>query len=84
MNCYFILSQKQFKRPNIRQETEQGKEVSSQKIAEGSMDLKSEMQHQSQQSNDEAKRVSVHDRLRMPVSYDDDILGGGQPKDDAE
>ncbi|XP_015883637.3 uncharacterized protein LOC107419382 [Ziziphus jujuba] len=76
--------EKQFKRPNIRQETEQGKEVSSQKIAEGSMDLKSEMQHQSQQSNDEGKRVSVHDRLRMPVSYDDDILGGGQPKDDAE
>lgn len=48
------------------------------------LEPKSEIQHQTQQSNEEGKRESVHDRLRIPVSYDDDLLGGDQSKDDAE
>ncbi|KAL5558753.1 hypothetical protein UlMin_034964 [Ulmus minor] len=80
----------QFKRPNTRQSREQGKDGSSQDIgdtmsnvSDGSQAM-SEMQNNNQQSNDEEKRVSVHDRLRVPVSYDDDILGvDGDQKDDA-
>ncbi|PON76676.1 Phosphorylated adapter RNA export protein, RNA-binding domain containing protein [Parasponia andersonii] len=83
--------EKQFKRPNLRQATEQGKDGTSQKIADdfsrktlsdGSDRLQdmSEMKNQNEPSNDEEKRVSVHERLRVPVSYDDDLLGGG-PKD---
>ncbi|KAF3447505.1 hypothetical protein FNV43_RR12691 [Rhamnella rubrinervis] len=71
--------EKQFKRPNIRQATEEVKEVSSN--VNETLQPTSDMQHQDQQSNDEGKRVAVHDRLRIPVSYDDDLLGAGS-KDD--
>lgn len=27
------------------------------------------------------KRASVHERIRMPVTYDDDLLGREDPKD---
>jgi phosphorylated adapter RNA export protein len=32
------------------------------------------MQDQHKPLGSEEKRVSVHDRLRVPVSYDDDLL----------
>ncbi|KAL6215340.1 hypothetical protein ACLB2K_014771 [Fragaria x ananassa] len=41
-----------------------------------------EMQTQDNPSNPLRKHVSVHDRLRVPVSYDDDLLAR-EPKDDA-
>ncbi|KAK9946308.1 hypothetical protein M0R45_011777 [Rubus argutus] len=41
-----------------------------------------EMQTQDNQSNPQSKQGSVRDRLRVPVSYDDDLLAGA-PKDDA-
>lgn len=45
------------------------------------LQVQSEVQNQNEQSNDEENRGSVRDRLRIPVSYDDDLLGG-DPKDD--
>lgn len=33
-----------------------------------------------QQSNVEGKRVPVHDRMRFPVAYDDDLLEAEDPK----
>lgn len=78
----------------MTQETEQGKVSSSQSIADDSSnktttsDVSDGLQvnlevknHQSEPTNDEKKTVSVHERLRVPVSYDDDLLGG-DPKDD--
>ncbi|XP_024167449.1 uncharacterized protein LOC112173997 [Rosa chinensis] len=41
-----------------------------------------EVQTRDNQSNPRSEHVSVHDRLRVPVSYDDDLLTG-EPKDDA-
>lgn len=35
----------------------------------------SQMQDQHKPSGSEKKRAPVHDRLRIPVSYDDDLLG---------
>lgn len=35
----------------------------------------SQMQDQDKPPGPEKKRVPVHDRLRIPVSYDDDLLG---------
>jgi len=78
--------EKQFKQPNIRQETGQKKEGVSPGTAhaftngppvnfsDGSQ-LISQMQNQQEQPNTDIKRVSVHDRLRIPVSYDDTLLG---------
>ncbi|XP_062098705.1 uncharacterized protein LOC133804570 [Humulus lupulus] len=89
--------EKQFKRPklNMTQETEQGKGNSSQSIADDSsnktttsdvsdgLQVLLEVKNQSEPTNDEKKTMSVHERLRVPVSYDDDLLGvGGDPKDD--
>lgn len=79
--------QKQFKRPNIRQAAVQEKDDSSQIIAEApmnstpsnvsdSMQPTSAVRHQDEQTNVEGKRVPAHERLRIPVSYDDDLLGG--------
>lgn len=84
--------EKQFKRPNLKQATAQRKDGSSESATGASMNITasnvsdamqvmSEVQNQNEQSNDEEKRVSVRDRLRIPVSYDDDLLGG-DPKDD--
>lgn len=78
--------QKQFKQPNIRQETGQKKEGVSPgtvhaftngppvNFSDGSQ-LISQMQNQQELLNTDIKRVSVHDRLRIPVSYDDNLLG---------
>lgn len=89
---FFILLQKQFKRPNLRQETEQGKDGLSQSIVGDTLNktvpdvsdglqVMSEVKNQNETSNHEEKRPSVHERLRVPVSYDDDLLGS-DPKDD--
>lgn len=44
--------------------------------------MKSEPQNEERKSNEVEKRVPVHERLRVPVSYDDDLLGGDL-KDDS-
>uniref|UniRef100_A0A803NG51 Phosphorylated adapter RNA export protein n=1 Tax=Cannabis sativa TaxID=3483 RepID=A0A803NG51_CANSA len=88
--------EKQFKqpKPNMRQETEEGKGSSSQSIPDVSLNKTTsemnisdgspvmlEVKNQSEPANDEKKTVSVHERLRMPVSYDDDLLGGDLKND---
>jgi len=35
----------------------------------------SQLQNQHEPAPSEEKPISVHDRLRIPVSYDDDLLG---------
>lgn len=85
--------QKQFRSTNNRQPIQQGKEGSSKAIVNSFKDdtpanisdavpVICQMQTQGIQSNTEGKQLSVHDRLRVPVSYDDDLLGEA-PKDDA-
>lgn len=89
--------QKQFKQPFNRQPPAyQRKEGPSQGITNSSEDgtpanfsndsqhasEMPEMQTQDNQSNPQSKHVSVRDRLRVPVSYDDDLLARA-PKDDA-
>lgn len=84
--------QKQFRRPNVKQLSEQKKEDSSQEVpfsfAKGTRDdvadsapLASQMQNQHEPSASEEKRIGVHERLRVPVSYDDDLLGGSENND---
>ncbi|KAF4375661.1 hypothetical protein F8388_014383 [Cannabis sativa] len=88
--------EKQFKqpKPNMRQETEEGKGSSSQSIPDVSLNKTTseinisdgspvmvEVKNRSEPANDEKKTVSVHERLRMPVSYDDDLLGGDLKND---
>ena len=76
----------------MRQAIDQGKDVSpfnngdaspKQAMSNVSDDLQvtSVVQDQIETSNEEEKRVPAHDRLRVPISYDDDLLGG-DPKDD--
>ena len=76
----------------MRQAIEQAKDGSSQNIADDStkktisdftdgLQIMSEGLNQNGPSNDE-KRVSVQERLRVPVSYDDNLLGSDH-KDDA-
>ncbi|CAN6539705.1 unnamed protein product [Malus baccata var. baccata] len=80
--------EKQFKKPN-RPAIEQRKEGSSANSSKDGtpadvpddLPVLREMQTQANQSNPEVKHVSVRDRLRLPVSYDDDLLGG-EPEDD--
>ncbi|XP_050213805.1 uncharacterized protein LOC126665139 [Mercurialis annua] len=81
--------EKQFKRQNINQAPQQKKEV----LFQGTASLSSEgsppssipndsglvPQNQDEQPNIERKHTSVHDRIRIPVSYDD-ILGDDDPK----
>ncbi|XP_040997431.1 uncharacterized protein LOC121243379 [Juglans microcarpa x Juglans regia] len=85
--------EKQFKQPNIRQGTKQKKEGGSEGTANAFMNgnavslsdgsqLTSNVQNQQEQLNTGIKRVPVHDRLRIPVSYDDNLLGQ-DTKDDA-
>ncbi|KAF5468076.1 hypothetical protein F2P56_012257 [Juglans regia] len=85
--------EKQFKQPNIRQGTKQKKDGGSEGTANAFMNgnavslsdgsqLISNVQNQQEQLNTGIKRVPVHDRLRIPVSYDDDLLGQ-DTKDDA-
>lgn len=85
---FLILLQKQFKRQEIRQSYEHGNNGSSQTFGNAPMNenLSKETSEDllliSQKSNNDEKRLSVHDRLRKPVSYDDELLGGDL-RDDA-
>lgn len=90
---YFIMEQKQFKKPNIRREATGTENESSQKaphmFSEGSSgDLPDSFQsftpeqNRSKESNSEEKRSSIHDRLRVPVSYDDDLLRENPKEED--
>lgn len=78
--------QKQFRTPSVKQPPMQKKEDSSQGVpvtfAGGHQGNVSEdpsgtpqTQDQHEPSGPEEKRVCVHDRLRIPVSYDDELLG---------
>ncbi|XP_061374948.1 uncharacterized protein LOC133317137 [Gastrolobium bilobum] len=78
--------EKQFRQPNIKQLPGLKKEDSSQGVAfsfagrdqgnvSDSASLPSQMQNQHEPATSEQKPISVHDRLRIPVSYDDDLLG---------
>ncbi|RDY14025.1 hypothetical protein CR513_00966, partial [Mucuna pruriens] len=78
--------EKQFRQPNIKQPPVQKKEDCSQgetsalagehqsNVSENPFS-KLQMQDQHEPSGSAQKRNSVHDRLRIPVSYDDDLLG---------
>ncbi|KAL7182207.1 hypothetical protein ACSBR1_041005 [Camellia fascicularis] len=82
--------EKQFKPQNIRQGPVQNKEISPERMSHTSTDrtmrasygsrLVPHVQNQLQQSNVEGKHVSVYDRMRVLVSYDD-LLGEEDPKD---
>lgn len=85
--------EKQFKQKNMRQAPAQNKGDSSQgnnlpstdeTTAVGSiLDAKpANMQNQPEQCNVEQKRSSVHDRVRVPVAYDDDLLATEDPTDE--
>ncbi|CAL0323701.1 unnamed protein product [Lupinus luteus] len=78
--------EKQFRHPNVKQPPMQKKEGESLGVAftlfggnEGNVSdssfPKSQKQDQHELSASEEKHISVHDRLRIPVSYDDDLLG---------
>jgi phosphorylated adapter RNA export protein len=78
--------QKQFRQTNVKQLNVQKEEDSSQGVAfsfagsdQGNVSdsafLAPEMQNQHEPITSKEKSISVHDRLRIPVSYDDDLLG---------
>lgn len=82
----FIIMQKQFRQPNIKQLHVLKKEDSSQGVAflfagrdQGNVSdsafLASQMQNQHEPATSKEKSISVHDRLRIPISHDDDLLG---------
>lgn len=92
-NCCYIIYhlQKQFRQPNSKQPPAQNKEASSQNIVHTSIDdtatnvsdgsqLTPPVQDQLEQPNAEGNRVSVHNRMRVPVTYDDLLVEN--PKDD--
>ncbi|XP_028782961.1 uncharacterized protein LOC114739057 [Neltuma alba] len=76
--------EKQFRRPFAERPSGQKKEDSPEvtfsfaKGAETNVSddtvVASPVQNQNEPSASEEKRISVHDRLRIPVSYDDDLL----------
>ncbi|KAL9313120.1 hypothetical protein ACSQ67_018572 [Phaseolus vulgaris] len=77
--------EKQFKQPNVAQRPVPKKEDSSQGVPfsfsgrdEGNISDSdfhvSELQNQHEPGTSLEKPISVHDRLRIPVSYDDDLL----------
>ncbi|KAK7291013.1 hypothetical protein RIF29_05850 [Crotalaria pallida] len=78
--------EKQFRHPNVKQAPVQKKEDSSpgmtfpfvgdreDNVPDSSLP-EYQKQDQHEPSGSEEKRVSVHERLRRPVSYDDDLLG---------
>ncbi|XP_057957449.1 uncharacterized protein LOC131150625 isoform X2 [Malania oleifera] len=83
-----LVKEKQFRQQNIKQATENSKGVSSKEIAcaptdQGTASVSDGSQpipgggNPLDQSNSERERVSVHDRIRVPVSYDD-VLGEDQ------
>lgn len=84
--------QKQFRQQDIKQPPRQNNGTSSQGITSKSTDqsagssvdgsqLTSHKEDQSAQSFAEVKRPSVHDRIRVPVAYDD-LLGLEDSKDE--
>ena len=92
-NCCYIIYhlQKQFRQPNSKQPPAQNKEASSQNIVHTSIDdtainvsdgsqLTPPVQDQLEQPNAGGNRVSVHNRMRVPVTYDDLLVEN--PKDD--
>ncbi|KAL3500682.1 hypothetical protein ACH5RR_039775 [Cinchona calisaya] len=72
--------EKQFKPQNINQETMHKKEDPSQTTAKDPDELQEASLLENRLSNSEQKRVSVHDRVRVPVAYDD-LLEGENPGD---
>ena len=85
----FIILQKQFKPKNISQAPAQNKGSSSQETActltngtSASVPKDSQLipQNLQEQFTAEGTQKSVHDRIRVPVSYED--LLGEDPKDD--
>ncbi|WJZ84817.1 hypothetical protein VitviT2T_004398 [Vitis vinifera] len=83
--------EKQFRQPNSKQPPAQNKEASSQNIVHTSIDdtainvsdgsqLTPPVQDQLEQPNAGGNRVSVHNRMRVPVTYDDLLVEN--PKDD--
>lgn len=79
----FTTLQKQFRQQSIKRGPLQNKEASPEKMDGTSTNLislnASDVHNQLEQSDAEGKRVSVHDRIRLPVTYDD-LLGGEDPK----
>ncbi|KAK7260811.1 hypothetical protein RIF29_27109 [Crotalaria pallida] len=75
--------EKQFRHPNVKQAPVQKKEDSSpgmmtftfvgRHVPDSLPEYQKQDQHEP--SGSEEKRVSVHERLRIPVSYEDDLLG---------
>lgn len=91
----FTTLQKQFRQQSIKRGPLQNKEAPDEKmdgtstnpILGNALDLDgqqiaSDVQNQLEHSDVEGKRVSVHERIRLPVTYDD-LLGGEDPKDEA-
>jgi len=87
--------EKQFRQQSIKRGPLQNKEAPDEKmdgtstnpILGNALDLDgqqiaSDVQNQLEHSDVEGKRVSVHERIRLPVTYDD-LLGGEDPKDEA-
>lgn len=94
-NLYYLDPplQKQFRQQTIRRAPEQNNECSSQITASGFIDetpvsvpdsSQKELapQYQHEQSSADEKRKSVHERIRVPVSYDD-LLGDDLKNDEA-
>lgn len=78
--------QKQFRQQNIIQVPKENKEATSQSRhasdelpdqVPDSFQLKPEIQHEPVQNDPHAERISVHNRVRAPVSYDD-LFGEGE------
>ncbi|KAK6161934.1 hypothetical protein DH2020_001775 [Rehmannia glutinosa] len=90
----FAGQMKQFKQPlpdkqGIKQQTEASSQSISLDANQGKsnpsdgLDLTSHGQSKVENSTAGQKRASVHDRIRVPVSYDDlDLLGVDDPKDE--
>ncbi|KAK6140884.1 hypothetical protein DH2020_025378 [Rehmannia glutinosa] len=84
----FAGQMKQFKQPlpdkqGIKQQTEASSQSISLDANQDGLDLTSHGQSKVENSTAGQKRASVHDRIRVPVSYDDlDLLGVDDPKDE--
>ncbi|CAL5435736.1 unnamed protein product [Camellia sinensis] len=84
--------EKQFRQQNICQGQVQNKKDASERMdnacldqmtastSDGSQLVEPHVQNQLEQSDAERKRASVHDRMRVPVTYDD-LIGEEDPND---
>ncbi|KAH7574317.1 hypothetical protein JRO89_XS03G0282000 [Xanthoceras sorbifolium] len=85
----YVILQKQFRQPNKKQAPEQIKEDSQRVVCALSDGIQASIpdssqfvpENQQEQSSAEGNRKSVHERIRVPVSYDD--LLGEEPKNDS-